>query len=323
MAQTNIKQPIKIRELIKTTTPKHAVSISQFENKMLLDKIFAEAARLKSLQPKEYPKSLQDKIVATLFFEPSTRTRLSFETAVQRLGGQIISVENAGESSSKVKGESLEDTIRTVNGYADAIVIRHPEIGSAQTAASVATVPIINGGDGAGDHPTQALLDLFTIIEAKGKVDGLKIGLIGDNLNARTTHALAHILSLYKPEIYAIAPNAQQLPQTHLDEFKKQGITVHCLEDWNDVIGELDVIYLPRFQKERFADKAVYEKCKDTFIIDEACLQKIKQDAIIMSPLPRTNELAPEIDNDPRAIYFEQARNGLFVRMALLQYIFE
>lgn len=323
MAQTNIKQPIKIRELIKTTTPKHAVSISQFENKMLLDKIFAEAARLKSLQPKEYPKSLQDKIVATLFFEPSTRTRLSFETAVQRLGGQIISVENAGESSSKVKGESLEDTIRTVNGYADAIVIRHPEIGSAQTAASVATVPIINGGDGAGDHPTQALLDLFTIIEAKGKVDGLKIGLIGDNLNARTTHALAHILSLYKPEIYAIAPKAQQLPQTHLDEFKKQGITVHCLEDWNDVIGELDVIYLPRFQKERFADKAVYEKCKDTFIIDEACLQKIKQDAIIMSPLPRTNELAPEIDNDPRAIYFEQARNGLFVRMALLQYIFE
>lgn len=321
--QVQAKQDIEIKDLIKTSAPKHAVSISQFEDKVLLDKIFAEAARLKTLQPKDYPKPLQDKIVATLFFEPSTRTRLSFETAVQRLGGQIISVENAGESSSKVKGESLEDTIRTINGYADAIVIRHPEVGSAQTAASVANIPIINGGDGAGDHPTQALLDLFTILEAKGSVDGLKIGLIGDNLNARTTHALAHILRLYKPEIYAIAPKAQQLPKEHLDEFKKQGITVHESEDWDDVLSELDVIYLPRFQKERFADQATYEKCKDTFIIDNACLQKIKKDAIIMSPLPRTNELAPEIDSDPRAIYFEQARNGLFVRMALLEYIFE
>ncbi len=325
MARTKTKsrQTIKIQDLIKTTPLKHAISIRQFEDKALLEQIFARAADLKAADPKDYPKSLRDKIVATLFFEPSTRTRLSFETAVQRLGGQIISVENAGESSSKVKGESLEDTIRTINGYADAIVIRHPEIGSAQTAASVASVPIINGGDGAGDHPTQALLDVFTILEAKGTVDGLKIGLIGDNLNARTTHALAHILSLYKPEIYAIAPKEQQLPPEHLDVFRKKGIIVHELEDWCDVISELDVIYLPRFQKERFADQSVYEKCKDTFIIDQECLQQIKKDAIIMSPLPRTNELAPEIDDDPRAIYFEQARNGLFVRMALLQYIFE
>lgn len=321
--QVRTKSGIKIQDLIKTTELKHAVSIKQFENKALLDQIFARAADLKAADPKDYPKSLRDKIVATLFFEPSTRTRLSFETAVQRLGGQIISVENAGESSSNVKGESLEDTIRTVNGYADAIVIRHPEVGSAQAAANVASVPIINGGDGAGDHPTQALLDLFTIIEAKGTIDGLKIGLIGDNLNARTTHALAHILSLYKPEIYAIAPKAQQLPKQYLDEFQKQGITVHILDCLDDVIGELDVIYLPRFQKERFKSLADYEKCKDTFIVDNKLMKRIKKDAIIMSPLPRTNELAPEIDSDPRAIYFEQARNGLFVRMALLQYIFE
>lgn len=323
MAQTKTRQRIKIRELIKTAGPKHAISITQFEDKKLLDAIFATAAEFKAMPAERYPKLLRDKIVATLFFEPSTRTRLSFETAVQRLGGQIISVENAGESSSKVKGESLEDTIRTLNGYADAIVIRHPEVGSAQTAADVATVPIINGGDGAGDHPTQALLDLFTIQEAKGKIDELTIGLAGDALNSRSFHSLLELLSLYDVKVYCMAPKVLQLPKDYQAELRKRGLNFELRENWNDVIGGLDVLYTNRIQQERFASPAEYEKVKGSFVLTKKDLVKAKKDTIIMNPLPRINEITIEIDDDPRAIYFEQARNGLFVRMALLQYIFE
>jgi len=301
---------------------KHVISVRQFEDKKFIEDIFAEAARLKGLSPSEYPKSLQNKVVATLFYEPSTRTRLSFETATLKLGGQVISTENAGETSSNVKGETLEDTIRTINGYADAIVLRHPALGSAELAARYSAVPIVNAGDGGGDHPTQALLDLFTILECKKDVNDLKIGLVGDLMNGRAIHSLAELLGLYKPEIYCIAPPSLQLPANYLDGFRKNAIDFKQLDTWESVIDELDVIYIPRVQKERFDSLEEYEKFRDSFIVNAEAMKRIKKDAIIMSPLPRVTEIAPEIDNDPRAVYFEQARNGLYVRMALLQALF-
>ncbi len=331
MAQTKInsktkQQDLSFQELIKTaasSAPKHIISVNQFDDKVLLANIFARAAEFKSMQPKDYPKPLQDKIIATIFYEPSTRTRLSFETAAQRLGGQIISTENAAQFSSAAKGETLEDSIRTINGYADAIVLRHPEIGSAQTAANISHIPIVNAGDGAGDHPTQALLDLFTIKEAKGKIDGLKIGLVGDLLNGRTVHSLVHLLSMYKPEIICIAPKKLQLPVKYQDILKQNNISYSLVESWDDCIDDIDVLYMTRIQKERFESVEDYNEHKDQFILNSTELKKAKKDLAIMHPLPRVNEIAIDIDDDPRAIYFEQARNGLFVRMALLTYIFE
>ncbi|MGH9856519.1 MAG: aspartate carbamoyltransferase, partial [Acidobacteriota bacterium] len=223
---------------------------------------------------------------------------------------------------SAAKGESLEDTIRTINGYADGIVLRHPALGAAETAAKVSDIPIINAGDGAGEHPTQALLDLFTIIEAKGKVNGLKIGLVGDLLNGRTIHSLIYLLGLYKPEIYCFAPEQLQLPDAYRQQLKADGVTFKTSTKWNHLVSELDVIYITRVQKERFETLEEYEKVKDSLIFDEKILKKAKKDAVIMHPLPRVNEISSEVDSDPRAIYFEQARNGLFVRMALLDHIF-
>lgn len=299
----------------------HVVSIKQFLDTKLLDNLFKSADKFKKSKPGSYPPVLKGKVVATLFYEPSTRTRLSFETAVLRLGGEIISTENAGQFSSAAKGESLEDSIRTVNGYADGIVLRHPSLGAAQTAAGSSKVPVINAGDGAGEHPTQALLDLFTIQEAKGKVTGLKIGLAGDLLNGRTIHSLIHLLALYKPEIYCFAPEQLQLPEVYQQELKDQGVTIHLADKWNHFVSELDVIYITRVQKERFESLEEYEQVKDRLVFDKSVLKRAKKDAIIMHPLPRVNEIAPEVDADPRALYFEQAQNGLFVRMALLEHL--
>lgn len=302
---------------------KHVVSIKQFLDKKLLDDLFQQAKTFAEMPLAEYPKTLQHLTIATVFYEPSTRTRLSFETAIQNLGGQLLTVENAGDSSSDKKGETLEDTIRTLNAYADSIVLRHPEVGSAERAANVSRVPVINAGDGAGEHPTQALLDLYTIHQAKGKIDGLKIGLVGDLLNGRTIHSLLQLLGLYKVTLFLIAPDALQLPAESQEALTKAGVNLQTVTTWDSVLGELDVIYMTRVQKERFKFVEDYIAVKDSFILDKKVLDKLNKTAVIMHPLPRVNEIAVEVDDDPRAIYFEQVKNGLYVRMALLKQIFE
>lgn len=299
----------------------HITSIHQFKDLSLHEQIFKRAQEFKSAEPNSFH-SLDKKIVATLFYEPSTRTRLSFETAVYRLSGQVISTENAGQFSSAAKGETLEDSIQTINNYADAIVLRHPSLGAAEAAAKVSDVPIINAGDGAGEHPTQALLDLYTIWEAKQhNLTGLKVALVGDLLNGRTIHSLIHVLAMYKPTLYLVAPPQLQLQQAHQDELAAAGIDFKLLDSWDDILGEIDVLYQTRVQKERFGSIDDYEAVKDSFIFDKHALAKLSKEAIIMHPLPRVNEITTDVDNDPRAIYFHEAGNGLYVRMALLEYI--
>ncbi len=293
----------------------HILSASQFFEEGAVASIFEKAGDFKRMERRrqDYPPALQHRVVATLFYEASTRTRPSFEAAAQRLGGTVVSTENAGVFSSAVKGETLEDTIRTVEGYVDAIVLRYHEEGGAKRAANVASVPLINAGDGAGEHPTQALLDLFTLREHKAAVDGLKVGVVGDLKYGRTVHSLVGLLrNLHEVEIVAVAPEGLQLP----DEYA--GGKMDRANDLAAVIGDLDVIYMTRIQKERFACSEEYEALKDTFVLDSALMKFAKPDAVVMHPLPRNNEIATEIDDDPRVIPFQQARNGLFVRMALL-----
>ena len=301
----------------------HIISVKQLEDKKLLQELFDFATKLKKLSPVEYPKPLQDKIIATLFFEPSTRTRLSFETATQRLGGKIISTENASISSSNYKGETLEDTIRVINSYADGIVMRHPETGSAARAAAVSKIPIINAGDGgAGEHPTQGLLDVYTIYESKGTFDGLKVGMVGDLLNGRTMHSTLQLLSMYDVEFYFFSPKSLSLPKSYLQILKKQGRKFTELYGWDDALKHIDALYMTRVQKERFKKAKDYLAVKDDFILTKSLTRQLKKDAIILHPLPRINEIPPEIDADPRALYFEQARNGLFTRMSLLNHLY-
>ena len=301
---------------------KHVLSVQQFTDKKLLGELFESAAKFQTMKPAEYPGVLKHKTLATIFYEPSTRTRLSFETAIQNLGGNVITTENAGEFSSAMKGESIEDTIKVINAYADGIILRHPEAGSADRAAKVSKAPVINAGDGASQHPTQALLDIYSIQKAKGKIDGLKIALVGDLLYGRTVHSLIPLLALYDVELYMVAPPNLQMPEEYLDQLDKQSVTYTLLENWQDVIGSIDVIYMTRIQKERFKSPKEYQKLKDSFVLDMADVKRMKPDAAILHPLPRVNEIAPAVDGDPRARYFEQVKNGLFLRMALLDKIY-
>jgi aspartate carbamoyltransferase catalytic subunit len=301
---------------------KHVLSVKQFADKALLKTLFESAAKMQKLPPAEYPKLLDHLTLATIFYEPSTRTRLSFETAIQNLGGKIITTENAGEFSSNAKGESLEDTIKVINKYADGIVLRHPEAGSAKRAAAVSDVPIFNAGDGPAEHPTQALLDTYSIYRSKKGFDGLKVGLAGDLLYGRTVHSLIPLLSLYKVELYLLSPKALELPKPYLDELDKLGVPYKVLNEWGAALPELDVLYMTRVQKERFKLIEDYQAVKDDFILTPALVKTMKKDAIILHPLPRVNEIDPAIDADPRAQYFEQVKNGLFLRMALLDHIY-
>jgi aspartate carbamoyltransferase catalytic subunit len=301
---------------------KHVLSVKQFADKALLKTLFESAAKMQKLPPAEYPKLLDHLTLATIFYEPSTRTRLSFETAIQNLGGKIITTENAGEFSSNAKGESLEDTIKVINKYADGIVLRHPEAGSAKRAAAVSDVPIFNAGDGPAEHPTQALLDTYSIYRSKKGFDGLKVGLAGDLLYGRTVHSLIPLLSLYKVGLYLLSPKALELPKPYLDELDKLGVPYKVLNEWGAALPELDVLYMTRVQKERFKLIEDYQAVKDDFILTPALVKTMKKDAIILHPLPRVNEIDPAIDADPRAQYFEQVKNGLFLRMALLDHIY-
>jgi aspartate carbamoyltransferase catalytic subunit len=260
--------------------------------------------------------------MAALFYEPSTRTRLSFEAAMLRLGGRTMGTDNAREFSSAAKGETLEDTIRIVSGYADAIVLRHSEEGAARRAAMVSDVPVINAGDGKGQHPTQALLDVYTIKDELGRLDGVSVAMVGDLANGRTARSLAYLLSKYEGvAIWFVAPPEVAMRddiKAHLDE---HGVTWRETRELDEVLPQVDVVYQTRIQKERFADEAAYEALKGIYRIDPPALTRLRPDAIVMHPLPRVDEIAPEVDADPRAAYFRQARNGLYIRMALLDMV--
>jgi aspartate carbamoyltransferase catalytic subunit len=263
------------------------------------------------------------RIMATLFYEPSTRTRFSFETAMHRLGGSVISTENAAEFSSVAKGETLEDTVRILNGYADVLVLRHYEVGSAKRAASVSRIPIINAGDGAGQHPTQALLDLYTIHKEIGSIDGLRIAMVGDLAQGRTVRSLTYLLSKFQDiRIYFVAPPSLKMKEDILEHLREKQVWFTEGTDLDKVLPEVNVVYQTRIQKERFGDRiADYEQCRGVYVINSESLRLMRANAIVMHPLPRLDEIAMEVDSDPRAAYFRQAQNGLYVRMALLSMV--
>jgi aspartate carbamoyltransferase len=255
--------------------------------------------------------------MASLFYEPSTRTSSSFTSAMERLGGSVIPI-NEVRYSSVSKGESLPDTVRTLECYADVIVLRHPEVGSAALAAQYARKPVINAGDGIGEHPTQALLDLFTIVEELDQVDGLTVTLLGDLKYGRTVHSLARLLSLYDVRLNYVAPDLLRMPAEVIEELDQKGIPQAEHEALDAVLPESDVIYVTRVQKERFADPEEYEAVKGTYVITPETLAWAKERMILMHPLPRVGEISMEVDDDPRAAYFRQMEYGLYVRMALL-----
>jgi aspartate carbamoyltransferase catalytic subunit len=262
---------------------------------------------------------LKGKILANLFYEPSTRTSSSFTASMERLGGSVIPI-NEVKYSSVSKGESLPDTIRTLECYADVIVLRHPETGSAAIAAKAARKPVINAGDGVGEHPTQALLDTFTIFEelSAGSVDGMTVTMLGDLKYGRTVHSLARLLSLYNVRINYVSPEILRMPKEVMDEVGEKGISQAEFVSLTAVLPETDVLYVTRVQKERFEDPADYEKVKGAYVIDPEIMKAAKQNMIVMHPLPRVGEISVDFDEDPRAAYFRQMEYGLYVRMALL-----
>ncbi|NOX61543.1 MAG: aspartate carbamoyltransferase [Chloroflexi bacterium] len=260
---------------------------------------------------------LSGKVLANLFYEPSTRTASSFMAAMLRLGGSVIPI-NEVRYSSVSKGESLPDTVRTLECYADIIVLRHPEVGSAQIAADYASKPIINAGDGVGEHPTQALLDLYTIQRELGRLDGLKVAMVGDLKYGRTVHSLTKLLSLYNVDFYFVSPDILKMPPELVADVRARGHRAEEVEDVHEVIADADVLYVTRVQKERFHDLAQYERVKDYYIIDPELMRLAKREMIVMHPLPRVGEISYAVDQDPRAAYFRQMENGMFIRMALL-----
>jgi aspartate carbamoyltransferase catalytic subunit len=264
---------------------------------------------------------LDGRVLATIFYEPSTRTRFSFEAAMLRLGGQVISAENAKAASSVAKGESLEDTIRIVAGFADVLVLRHPDVGSADRAAQVADVPVINAGDGAGQHPTQSLLDLYTIQKELGRLDHLRIGLVGDLRHGRTARSLALLLSMVPgTELTLVSPPALSMGDDVLAALATRGVPYHEVDRLADAVGDLDVLYQTRIQAERFQTSEAYERHRGVYVVDPALMRRLPDHAILMHPLPRVGEIDPAVDSDPRAAYFRQARNGVVVRMATLHW---
>ncbi len=307
----------------------HIIEVQQFKDRGLLEEVFELASRMERLdETKDISLSLSSvprrRVLASLFYEPSTRTRLSFESAMKRLGGDVISTEDAPHFSSMVKGESLTDTIKVVSSFADAIVLRHYEEGSAKKASIVSHCPIINAGDGPGQHPTQALLDLWTIKKELGRIDGLKVCFVGDLLYSRTVHSLVYLLAQQNNiELYLISPEEIRMPRDIADYLKEKGITFFEGAYLPEIAPIVDILYVTRVQKERFRSIAEYERVKDSYVVNKEMVSTMKETARILHPLPRVQELPPEIDSDPRSAYFRQAENGLYLRMALLKMIFE
>jgi len=295
---------------------RHIVAVEQFERPWV-EHLFEEANRMRSISPVDG--ILPNCILATLFYEPSTRTRLSFESAMLRLGGQVISTENALEFSSAIKGESVEDTVRIVGGYADVIVIRHHQQGAALRAAAVSPVPIINGGDGPGEHPTQALLDFYTIWSELGQLDDLTVALVGDLRFGRAARSLALLFRLTRnTELIFVSPDAVPMGSDIKRALDAAGVRYRDEPDLGKALAQSDVVYQTRIQKERFQTQTEFHEARGVYTIDRQSLELLPQRSIVMHPLPRVDEISPDVDADPRAAYFRQARNGVFIRMALL-----
>ncbi|MDP1715156.1 MAG: aspartate carbamoyltransferase [Anaerolineales bacterium] len=298
---------------------KDIISVKQF-SRADLEYVFGVAHEMRGMVERVGTFDLlKGKILANLFYEPSTRTSSSFTAAMERLGGSVIPI-NEVKYSSVSKGESLPDTIRTLECYADVIVLRHPETGSAAIAAKAARKPVINAGDGVGEHPTQALLDTFTIFEelGAGQVDGMTVTMLGDLKYGRTVHSLARLLSLFKVRLNYVSPDILKMPKEVMDEVAEKGIPQAEFSKLEDVLPESDVLYVTRVQKERFEDPADYEKVKNSFVVDTEIMKTAKKEMIVMHPLPRVTEISMDFDDDPRAAYFRQMEYGLYVRMALL-----
>ncbi|HRS02095.1 MAG TPA: aspartate carbamoyltransferase [Bacteroidota bacterium] len=299
----------------------HIIESQQFKVPRIMD-LFERTNLMKKIVARGGTHDYHNKIMATLFYGPSTRTRFSFEAAMMRLGGRVLSTEQAQEFSSAIEGESLEDTIRIIGNYCDVIVLRHYEEGGAKRAAAVSKVPIINAGDGSGgQHPTQALLDLYTIHNECHTIDGLSVAFIGALDNGRTARSLAYLLSKFdRVKIYFIAPDEMQMKPDILEHLDEHNISYELSNTAKGIIENIDVLYMTRIDNERLVSQNIDPK---SYAIDKSVLRRLKKDSIILHPLPRSVEIAREVDKDPRAAYFRQAENGLYVRMALLSMLFE
>jgi aspartate carbamoyltransferase catalytic subunit len=289
------------------------VSIDDITTEEVL-KILDNAAEF---EKKPVQKLLEGKVIATLFFEPSTRTRLSFESAINRLGGKIVGFSDAGVSSVS-KGETLHDTIRMVSNYSDLIVVRHPVEGSARYASEISSVPVINAGDGANQHPTQTLLDLYSIRKTQGTLDNLNIFMVGDLKYGRTVHSLMMAMSRWNTTFNFISPEELKMPEEYKLYLENLGLKYYEHLDFTEIISRADIIYMTRVQKERFSDPIEYEKVKNVYVLRNSMLTNTKPNMRILHPLPRVNEINPDVDTNPKAYYFEQALNGVYTRQAIL-----
>jgi len=292
---------------------KNLVSITDFTKEQYL-RILDIAADFEN-NPNQ--KLLTDHVVASLFFEPSTRTRLSFETAANRLGASVIGFSDSGSTSVK-KGESLKDTIIMVSSYADIIVMRHPREGAARWASEVSSVPVINAGDGANQHPTQCLLDMYSIMQTQGTLDNLNIAFVGDLKYGRTVHSLVQAMCNFNATFHLVSPNELKLPSSSKMHIKNSNLSYYQYTELADVMPIADIIYMTRIQQERFSDPLEYEKVKNSYILNKAMLEGCKPNMRILHPLPRVNEISEDVDETPQAFYFKQAENGVYVRQALL-----
>lgn len=300
---------------------RHIVESQQFTVPKIME-LFERTELMKKIVARGGTRDYENKIMSSLFYKPSTRTRFSFEAAMYRLGGKVLTTEQAMEFSSEISGESLEDTIKIISNYCDAIVLRHHEEGGAKRAAAISEVPIINAGDGSGgQHPTQALLDLYTISHECKTLDGLSVAFIGALDHGRTVRSLAYLLSKFdRIKLYFIAPNELQIKKDILEHLDEKGVSYQLLNSTEDIIGKVDVVYQTRIERERLLDKQLD---LTRYNIDIEVLKKMKYNSIIMHPLPRSVEISHAVDTDPRAAYFRQTENGLYVRMALLTMLFD
>lgn len=299
-----------------TMSSRSLVSITDYSKEQIL-KILDSAA---AFEARPNQRILEGKVAATLFFEPSTRTRLSFETAVNRLGGRVIGFSDASTSSS-TKGETLKDTIKMVSNYADIIIMRHHLEGAARYATEVTDVPIVNAGDGANQHPSQTLLDLYSIRKTQGRLDHLNIVMVGDLKYGRTVHSLLMALKDFAPTFYFVAPGELAMPQEYKDFCHKNGIEYHETAAFGpEIIQKADILYMTRVQRERFSDLMQYERVKNLYILHRAMLEGSRDNLRILHPLPRVNEISQDVDDSPKAYYFQQAQNGLYVREAIISH---
>lgn len=292
---------------------KHLISIHDFSKEEIL-KVLSLAS---NFEERKSDAIFSDKVIASLFFEPSTRTRLSFETAANRLGARVIGFSDAGNTS-VTKGETLKDTIKMVSNYADLIIIRHPLEGSARYASEVSSVPVINAGDGANQHPSQTLLDLYSILKTQGRLDNLKINLVGDLKYGRTVHSLLQAMSHFKPQFRFTAPPELRMPEEYKEQLREKGIQFEESENLEEGIEDMDIVYMTRVQRERFTDAIEYERVKNIYSLRRDMVESAKPNMKILHPLPRINEIHHDVDSSDHAYYFEQAGNGVYTRMAII-----